>query len=310
MTLTGLWRILRLPLFITAVADILAGYLLGLAPQWRAFDWQTGVLLAGVATGLYLFGMIQNDLVDIRRDRRLNVPRPLVIGEMSLSSAFVLLILTAGLAAFCAFELKGAALLCAIGAFGAINLYNLGAKHGPAYVAMTVMGVCRVMNFLVGVMAATGHPQGLNTGLGLLLPSGPLWAKEAAALFFVTAVVTGYSIMARRRMTVSTRPWQFVFVVTAISGFLMVAAWTMMPRIFSELMLPPVLRVLAVLALAALWPGGLWSAAGPERQPAEYGKFIGRALYWYIVLDAAFVADSWLWYKWLASITSGHAGLH
>jgi hypothetical protein len=309
MTRTGLWRLLRLPLFITAVADILAGYLLGLMPNLRSFEWHTAALLAGTATGLYLFGMVQNDLVDVRRDRFLGVPRPLVVGQIGMPSAVILLMLTAALAAFCAYELKGAALLCAIGAFGAINLYNLGAKHGPAYVAMTVMGVCRVMNFLVGVMAATGHPVGLNTGVGLLLPEGPLWAKEAAALFFITAIVTGYSILARRKMTVSSRPWQAVLVFTAIAGFLMVAVWTMMPNIFSDLMMPPIARTAALIFLAFLWPGGLWSAAGPLRQPAEYGKFIERALYWYIVLDAAFVVDSWLWYRWLASLISGHAGL-
>ena len=282
MTMKGLWQILRLPLFLTAVADILAGYVLGLMPfqpgqYWQPLDPQKLLLLAGVATGLYLFGMVQNDLVDIRRDRRMSLPRPLVTGQMGLPSAVFLLVLAFALAAYCAAELRGAALVCAIGAFGVINLYNLGAKRGPAYVAMVTMGMCRVMNFLVGVMAAGGHPQGLNTGLGLLLPTGPLWARQALALFFITATVTGYSILARRKDTVSTRPWQLVVVVTVVVGFAMLAIWTMLPTLaFSDLMMPPVARPVALLILAALWPGGLWSGAGPRRQPAEYSRFIER----------------------------------
>ncbi len=212
MTLKGLWRILRLPLFITAVADVLAGYMLGLMPHWREFDLSTALLLAGTATGLYLFGMVENDLIDVRRDRWLKIPRPLVTGEIGVPAAVILLVLTAALAGYCAVSLKGAALVCAIGAFGAINLYNLGAKHGPSYVAMIVMGLCRVLSFMMGVMIAGARPHGLNTGLGLLLPDGPLWARQAVALFCITAVVTGYSIMARRKNDASTRPWQFVLV--------------------------------------------------------------------------------------------------
>jgi 4-hydroxybenzoate polyprenyltransferase len=292
MTSRGLWRILRLPLFITAVVDVLSGYAVALLPRLDSFDGTTAALLAGTAAGLYLFGMVQNDVVDVRRDRWMKIPRPLVTGEMGLAGAVVLLALTAGLAAFCAFQIRGAALVFALAAFGAINLYNLGAKHGPSWVAMTVMGLCRVLNFMIGVTAAVGMPRGLNTGLGLFLPAGPLWARQALALFCLTAVVTGYSIMARRRYAASARPWQIAFVVSGLAGFGLIA-WSVLAPVHGGggQIVAPMARVAALLLLALLWPGGLWSSVGPRRRPEEYGRFIERALFWMILMDVAFLVD-------------------
>jgi len=304
MSVRGISRILRLPLFVTAVADSVAGYAVALQPgQLGTFHWDVAALLAGTSTGLYLFGMVENDVADIRRDRLLKVPRPLVTGEIGFVAATVLLILTTVLTGFCAMTLSGGALVLAIAAFVTINLYNLAAKRGPAYVAMAVMGLCRVLNFSVGVAAALhGAPKHFSGEWFLL--TGPIWVRQGLALFFATAMVTGYSICARNRYTVSSRPWQAVFIVTLVLG---IGFWMASPVLNAVLsspaqdhailptqFVPPMARVLALALLATLWPGGLWSPLGPERQPAEYGPFIERALYWFIVLDVAFVADGWL----------------
>ncbi|HUS46260.1 MAG TPA: hypothetical protein VM219_09600, partial [Phycisphaerae bacterium] len=144
MSLKGLSRILRLPLFVTAVADSVAGYTVALQPgQLGTFNWHVAALLAGTSTGLYLFGMVENDVADVRRDRLLKVPRPLVTSEIGFGAATVLLILTTVLAGFCAVTLSGGALVLAIAAFVTINFYNLAAKRGPSYIAMAVMGLCR-----------------------------------------------------------------------------------------------------------------------------------------------------------------------
>ena len=292
MPLRGFWRILRLPLFVTAVADATAGYVVAIAPKWEKIEWTKLALLAGVSAGLYLFGMVQNDLADLRRDRLMKVPRPLVTGEIGIGAAVVLMVLTALLAGVCAAPLMGGALVLAILTFAAINLYNLGAKHGPTYIAMASMGLCRLLNFGIGVMAAIGMPRDLEWNL--LLPSAStFWVRQGLALFFLTMIVTGYSIAARRGEKVSTRPWQAAFVVSAAAGFVMIAlATTLAPEGPDEVrFIAPVARVLAALLLPTLWPGGLWSAAGPERKPEEYEAFIPRALYWCIAMDAAFVLD-------------------
>jgi len=293
MSLRGLSRLLRLPLFLTAVVDALAGYLIALLPTQATMQWRHMLLIAGTSTGLYLYGMVQNDLVDRRRDRLMETGRPLATGTVSLATAIVLLVLTAALAAGCALQLgrieRGGATVMAIGAFAAINLYNLAAKHGPAFVAMPVMGLCRFLNFFIGVAVAIGVPHDITPGLFAL--SGPLWVRHGVSLFFATCVATGYSVGVRRGLRMSSRPWMVVFFVAAAVGFGMIAvAVTTAAGNFHA----PVARVFALLLLTALWPGGLWSAAGPERTPEQYQRFIPRVLYWLIVLDAAFVADQWL----------------
>jgi 4-hydroxybenzoate polyprenyltransferase len=276
------------------VADVVAGYTVAILPILGQFSWTRVGLLAGTSAGLYLFGMVENDLADVRRDRLLRVPRPLVTGEINVAAAVALLILTGGLAAVCAARLLGGALVLAILTFGAINLYNFGAKRGPSYVAMGVMGLCRLLNFGIGVAAAVGVPQ--PVGADLFLPSGPLWVRQGLALFFATAVVTGYSISARADYTVSTRPWQAMFVAAVVGGFGMIALSTALypPAEGGVRFVAPVARVFAAMLLPALWPGGLWSAAGPQRRPEEYAPFTERALYWLIAMDAAFVLDGML----------------
>jgi len=294
MTVRGIWRILRLPLVVTAVADVAAGYVVALLPDLSMFDWQRLALVAGISTGLYLFGMVQNDLVDLRRDRLFGLPRPLVTGEIGIGAAVVLLVLTAALAGACGAALRGGALVLTILTFAAINLYNLGAKHGPAYVAIPMMGLCRLLNFGIGVAAAIGVPRGIHADLFAL--SGPLWVRQGMALFFAACIVTGYSIAARRQYILTTRVWQAAFVVAAMVGFSLIALATILPHGGDESarLFVPVARVLAFLLLPALWPGGLWSATGPERKPEQYAPFIERALYWFVVMDAAFVLDGLL----------------
>jgi 4-hydroxybenzoate polyprenyltransferase len=289
MSLRGISRLLRLPLFVTAVADVVAGYFVVVLPNVERLEWRRVALLAGTSTGLYLYGMVQNDLMDRRRDRLLQSGRPLVTGEVGVVTAVVLLVLMAVLAAACAVVLSGGALVLAIGTFVAINLYNLAAKQGSSFVAMTVMGLCRLLNFTMGVAAVAGVPR--NITLDMFGPSGPLWIRHGLALFFAAAVVTGYSIAARRQYRVSSRPWMVAFYVTAVAGFGMIAlSVTTSAAGFHA----PLARVFALLLLAAMWPGGLWSSGGPEREPGQVEVFIPRMLYWLIVLDASFVADKWL----------------
>ena len=289
MSARGIYRILRLPLFVTAVADVVAGYTVAVLCRGVPFDWHLAALLGGTSAGLYLFGMVQNDLVDVRRDRLLKVPRPLVTGDLGIGTAVLLLILTGAVAAVCAVMVGRGALVLAIGTFAAINLYNMAAKRGPAYVAVTVMGLCRFLNFGIGVTAVVGVPR--DIGIELLLPSGPLWMRHGLALFFAGVCVTGYSICARVGAKVSTRPWSVAFVVAAVAGFGMIAFSVATE---SVRLMVPVARVFAVLLLAGLWPGGLWSAAGPAREPKQNEPFIQRMLYWFIAMDAAFVLDAWL----------------
>jgi hypothetical protein len=303
MSARGVYQILRLPLFVTAVADVVAGYTVATLtrPHGDPLDWRLMLLLAGTSAGLYLFGMVENDLRDVRRDRLLKIPRPLVTGAMSVSGAVILLILTAALAAACASQLNGGAIFVTMATFAAINFYNLAAKFGPSPVCMTVMGLCRFLNFGIGVTAAIGFLQ--QPRPALLLPGGELWARQAVVLFFATAMISGYSICARHGFKVSTRPWQLVFIATIIGSIGMWMTANLLntggsaqtgDMAFHSRIFPPLARAVALVILPLLWPGGLFSPLGRERKPEEYGKFIERTIYWMILLDAAFVLDALL----------------
>jgi 4-hydroxybenzoate polyprenyltransferase len=307
-TVRGYVRLLRLPLFITAAADAVAGYTVawfGLRPNDQArtpWDPVLAALVAAVSTGLYLFGMVENDLADRERDRRLLSDRPLATGEAGVGGAVLLLIVTAALAGFCALGLfivqrddprRGAAPLMVIATFAVINLYNLSAKRGPPPVAMGVMGLARLMNFGIGVTAAIGVP--MNVDWAMLGPRGPFWVRHGLAIACTSVIATGYSISARRGYPVSTRPWQAVLLATVFAGL---AMWMVVLPLFAARagtattrLVPPLARVVALVVLALLWPGRLWSPMGPQRKPAEYAPFIERALYWLVLLDAAFVVD-------------------
>lgn len=297
-TVRGYARLLRLPLFVTAMADSVAGYLvarLGVLPPTASggplLDGRTMLLLAGTSAGLYLFGMVENDLADVKRDRLMELDRPLVTGEAGYVGTALILAFCLALAAGCAAMLPGAAALPAIGTFAVVNLYNLAAKRGPAHIAMIIMGLTRFLNFGIGVGAAIGIPRE-QIDWGLLAADGPLWMKHGLAIFMATFVVTGYSVAARNGIVVSTRPWQAFFMAALVGGLALLAAAPL--HVGARALTAPVARLGAALLLPMLWPGPLLWAGGHERRPEQYAPFIERMLYWLIVMDAAFVLDAFL----------------
>ena len=69
-------RLLRLPNHATAVADVLAGYLI--VSQARAIDWPAPALWWAIlaSLGFYAAGMVLNDVFDLALDREERPGRP------------------------------------------------------------------------------------------------------------------------------------------------------------------------------------------------------------------------------------------
>ena len=63
-------QLLRLPNHATAVADVLAGFLVCTGP--RPVDWPPAACWAAIAASLALYaaGMVLNDVYDVELDRR------------------------------------------------------------------------------------------------------------------------------------------------------------------------------------------------------------------------------------------------
>jgi len=88
-------RLIRFSNTPTAVADIVAGYLLATA---ALTPWPTLLALILTSVCLYSWGMVLNDLCDYPADKAANRQRPLVSGDVSLNAARCLawLFLTGG----------------------------------------------------------------------------------------------------------------------------------------------------------------------------------------------------------------------
>lgn len=152
-------RLIRLPGVFTALADVLAGYLLVRLVDLRGLTEDTRQLtvlglLLGCSACLYMAGMAFNDVFDAEHDRAQRPERPIPSGAISLSAAFFLaaLAMTAGL--LLAMRAGMTSFLAAATLALAILLYDAGLKRVPVLGAPT-MGLCRGLNFILGM---TAHP--------------------------------------------------------------------------------------------------------------------------------------------------------
>jgi len=186
-TLLAWLRLVRLPNHATALADVLAGYLV--VSHLRTIDWPAPALrwamLASVA--FYAAGMVLNDVFDVEIDRVERPERPLPSGRIDLRGAVLVgnLLLALGSVAACATALAarspwpalvGAALTAAVWAY---DRHAKATAFGPI-----AMGACRSLNWLLG-MTAAGGPQAaaewlLPVGMGVYVMGITLYARNEA----------------------------------------------------------------------------------------------------------------------------------
>lgn len=214
-------RLIRFSNAPTAVADIVAGYLLATG---SVLDWGPMVALCLASVCLYSFGMALNDLYDLPEDRQNSPQRPLVTGALSLgvarcltASLWLLGLFAAGVAGYLyqveltadAWEQVTAhavlppwmwpiALLLPLTL--AIWLYDGPAKRSP--IAPFLMGSCRGLNMLLGAslpLMAVMPPEAIaQAAWGPLAYWSPdvLWCAAA-----MTVYVTGITWYARSEST-------------------------------------------------------------------------------------------------------------
>lgn len=151
-------ELVRLPNIFTAMADILAGYVL--AAGEATVHWRLAGLLVCSAC-LYAAGIVMNDLRDIEVDRGERPSRPLPSGRVSMAAARHLAVLLCATALFAAaasghrgdgigsaLRADNYTLWVAAALLAAIAAYDWLAKDtlfGPP-----VMGICRGLNLLLG----------------------------------------------------------------------------------------------------------------------------------------------------------------
>ncbi|MFM7249899.1 MAG: UbiA family prenyltransferase [Planctomycetaceae bacterium] len=203
-------RLVRLPNHATAVADVLAGWLVVTASRDVAVP--PGLALA-VAAGwaYYAAGMVLNDVCDVELDALERPERPLPSGRIGVARAALVgraLLALGGGCACAAAVVTGHAVVALVGALlaAAIWIYDRHAKATPFGPA--VMGACRALNWLVGMTAAGGPrlaPHWLiPAGIGLYVAGITLYARDEAATSRRAMLVRGAMTMAAGILLVGT----------------------------------------------------------------------------------------------------------
>ena len=181
-------QLMRFPAVFTAMGDILLGFLL----NHQRFDQAPIdlIFLLMASAGLYLAGMVFNDVFDRETDARERPGRPIPSGRISVTSAATAggLLLIAGIAA--AGKVGVQSLIVAAMLTACIFLYDGFAKK--TFLGPVVMGGCRFLNIILGASAqdrafkvwggSWQFPQlWIATGLGIYIAGVTWFARQEAA---------------------------------------------------------------------------------------------------------------------------------
>jgi 4-hydroxybenzoate polyprenyltransferase len=185
-TLRAYLELVRLPNLFTAAADVLAGYLT-VAAVTGAFDGQHLTYLLVSTVCLYAGGVALNDYFDEPVDRVERPERPLPSGRVSRSAARRLVVGLFVMACLTAASVGPVSLLLALAIVFAASLYDAVGKRTA--VGPLNMGLCRFLNFLLGVSAS------------------PELLEPRVYLAFVLMVhVIGVTLVSRGEVSGGTRP--------------------------------------------------------------------------------------------------------
>lgn len=273
-------RLLRLPNHATAIADVLAGYLI--VSQTRAIDWPAPALWWAIlaSLGFYAAGMVLNDVFDLALDREERPGRPLPSGQIGVRTAAAAgnILMAVGSVAACATAFAAQSPWPAlVGALltAAVWTYNRHAKVtslGPA-----VMGSCRSLNWLLGMAAAGGphlpHQWLLPIGMGVYVMGITVYARDEAEESRGETLAAGTIIMLVGLATAGLSPW-----LAARAGD--AGAWLTGAKLSNWLVLWGMLTA-SVLLRAVL---GIFDPTSGRVQQA-----VGNAIMAIITLDAVLV---------------------
>jgi 4-hydroxybenzoate polyprenyltransferase len=215
-TLLAFLQLCRFAAVFTAVADIFLGYLLthpDLSPPGEF------ALLIGASCGLYLAGMVFNDVFDRADDAAARPERPIPSGRVSVRAAVVFgsILLATGLGCAAAVGRNSAVIAAAIA--GCVFLYDGLLKRtslGPIG-----MGACRFLNVLLGA-SAQGEGESGVLDLKSLFAMPQLHVALALGTY-----ITGVTWFARREERTSSR-WHLAGGTAVVNlGLMLLAAFVL-----------------------------------------------------------------------------------
>lgn len=207
-TLRAYCQLCRLPAVFTALADIMLGYLL---TRTSVEPVSKLAFLMGASAGLYLAGMVWNDIFDRDQDAQERPKRPIPSGRVSLRAAitFASLLTVIGLACAAAAGMRSLAIAGMLTA--CIFLYDGVLKKTP--LGPFFMGGCRFLNVILGASSA-----GIRFASAWQLPQ--LWVAASLGVY-----IMGVTWFARTEAHVSRRSLLVIAAIIVNAGLIGLATW-------------------------------------------------------------------------------------
>ena len=269
-------RLLRLPNLFTAPGDSLAGYFLVMTFKGDvSINVWIIALLTAISVLTYAFGVVMNDVMDYQEDCRNRPERPLPSGKISRDRAtifcaqlwglsVVLLVICTKLKCLVFYDV----LFVLLGLWLTIVLYNFWLKR-YRLVGSIAMGLCRGLNFLLGVTA---------TGYGVSL--GKIWP-----VFVPFAAVTAY-IAAVTWLADKENEEQNVGFVVQIPAIATAMAWfgtvLPLPHKTVALAIPAVFLVLTVFLLEQTAGKLYHKTVIPREMQQSIGAMLRPLVFWQV----------------------------
>jgi len=259
-------RLVRLPTVFTAIADVMAGFLLT-AGSFSAVADFCCLLTSSVC--LYWSGMVFNDVFDLEQDQRERPGRPIPAGDVSKSAAiwFGLVLILVGNAA--ASLVGQSSLLIALCLTLAIILYDGPLKRtvmGPV-----AMGSCRFLNMMLAASSIGGWNQ--------------IWQRPQLQVAVGLGVyVAGLTWFARCEAATSRRNQLTAAMVVILSGLGILAQ---LPYSYEGAVVPSV--IFTALAIIAIVVGRRLLAAIANPEPQDVQVAIKTMLLSIVTMDATMI---------------------
>lgn len=172
------------------------------APLW--------LLLTGGAVnavGLFAFGTALNDVLDYRRDQRLNPDRPLASGTLRLDAAVTVVVVTFATAVLGATVLGMPTVLLTVTLAGAALIFNAAGKYVPAFGLI-----------LLGLLYA-GQMSAPNLNLHFVWPVWLVMSHALAVAGLRHALSGRAPAISRRAIAFSVAGWAFWTSVIIVTGW-------------------------------------------------------------------------------------------
>lgn len=261
------WQLVRVANVFTALGNVIAGFLI-VEPDGQ--PWQALALLLLSSSLLYSAGMVLNDVCDAQLDARERPERPIPAGRVAWRHALILgcFLLAGGVfAAWLAALYTSHWNSWIVAMVLAMTIISYSTRWKTTALGPWVMGVCRMMNVLLGASIAPDLGQE---------PAAWLWAI-AVGLYTV-----GLTYVARHEVDAADRRGFDTGLVLILAGLLAASC------------LPVVLAVhrLSLLAWYAIWLlligwlAILMRKVRDDQRPEAVRKTVGLLISQFLVLDA------------------------